>query len=72
VQNLLGVYPVYINYPSYDNDGRLKQMNVSGVPTYDFTYTYDAMGRFDEILTTSGAHLFQISLRPRVQRDRAR
>ena len=58
-QNLYGVYPVYVNYPSYDDDGRLTRMNVSGVSTYDFTYFYDAMGRFEQIFITNGAQLFQ-------------
>jgi RHS repeat-associated protein len=58
-QDLYGVYPVYVNYPSYDDDGRLTRMNVSGVSTYDFTYSYDAMGRFEKIFVTNGGQLFQ-------------
>jgi RHS repeat-associated protein len=50
---------VYVNYPSYDNDGRLTRMYVSGVSGYDFTYSYDTMGRFEKIFITNGAQLFQ-------------
>jgi RHS repeat-associated protein len=57
-----GLYPVYVNYPSYDDDGRLIRMYVSGVTGYDFTYSYDAMGRFEKIFLTgtpSNTLLFQ-------------
>ena len=33
-------------------------MNVSGV-SYDFTYSYDAMGRFEKIFITNDGQLFQ-------------
>jgi RHS repeat-associated protein len=52
----LGTYS--INYPSYDDDGRLTRM--SSVSGYDFTYSYDAMGRFEKIFVTGGGlPLFQ-------------
>ena len=51
----LGTYNV--NYPSYDDDGRLTRM--SSVSGYDFTYSYDLMGRFEKIFITNGAQLFQ-------------
>jgi RHS repeat-associated protein len=48
-----------VNYPSYDNDGRLLQMNVGGAG-YDYTYSYDAAGRFEKIkLTSNGSVQFQ-------------
>jgi RHS repeat-associated protein len=48
-----------VNYPAYDNDGRLAQMTVTGA-SYDYTYSYDAAGRFEKIrLTSNGSVLFQ-------------
>src|SRR5262249_35227363 len=47
-QIVAGVNPVYVNYPSYDDDGRLTRMYVSSVSGYDFTYSYDSMGRFEK------------------------
>src|SRR5205085_3817832 len=35
-----------VHYPTYDDDGRLTRMYVAGASGYDFTYSYDAMGRF--------------------------
>jgi RHS repeat-associated protein len=58
-QILAGTSPVYVNYPSYDDDGRLTRMYVSGASGYDFTYSYDAMGRFEKIYLTNSAQLFQ-------------
>ena len=40
-----------VNYPSYDNDGRLTDMNVTGA-SYDCAYRYDAAGRFWQIFVT--------------------
>ena len=34
-------------------------MYVSGAIGYDFTYSYDAMGQFENIFTTTGGQLFQ-------------
>jgi hypothetical protein len=49
-----------VNYPSYDDDGKLLRMYVYGVsPAYDYTFTYDAMGRFETIKPTGGAVAFQ-------------
>ena len=53
----LGTKTVY--YPSYDYDGRLTRMYVGGATGYDFTYSYDAMGRFENIFLTAGGQLFQ-------------
>jgi RHS repeat-associated protein len=48
-----------VNYPGYDNDGRLTNMNVTGA-SYDYTYSYDAAGRFEKIkLTSNGSVQFQ-------------
>jgi len=48
-----------VNYPTCDDDGRLTRMYVSGVSGYDFTYSYDAMGRFEKIFITNSSQLFQ-------------
>jgi RHS repeat-associated protein len=47
-----------VNYPIYDGDGKLIQMNVTGA-TYDYTFSYDAMGRFEKISPTGGPVAFQ-------------
>jgi len=48
-----------VNYPSYDGDGRPLKMNVGGA-SYDYTYSYDAAGRFEKIkLTSNGSVQFQ-------------
>jgi RHS repeat-associated protein len=59
-QNVTGLNSTKtINYPSYDGDGRLLQMNVGGA-SYDYTYSYDAAGRFEKIkLTSNGSVQFQ-------------
>ena len=58
-QNVTGLGTVNVNYPTYDNDGRLTQMNVSNA-SYDYTYSYDAAGRFEKIkLTSNGSVIFQ-------------
>ena len=56
---MAGLGSMYVNYPSYDDDGRLTRMYVSGVSGYDFTYSYDAIGRFEKIFLTNGGQLFQ-------------
>ena len=43
----------------YDDDGRLTRMYAFLVPGYDFTYSYDAMGRFEKIFFTNSSQLFQ-------------
>ena len=53
-----------LNYPSYDDDGRLAQMNVGGA-SYDYTYSYDLAGRFEKIkLTSNGSVQFQYAYDP--------
>src|SRR6266550_4673267 len=42
-----------VNYPSYDDDGRLTRMYVdSANPAYDYTFSYDPMRRFEKIFGT--------------------
>jgi RHS repeat-associated protein len=39
-----------VNYPTHDDDGRLTRMYVdSASPAYDYTFSYDSMGRFEKI-----------------------
>jgi RHS repeat-associated protein len=59
-QNVTGLGSNSVNYPNYDADGRLTQMNVTGV-TYDYTYGYDQAGRLQTISPTNGSTLFQYS-----------
>ena len=47
-----------VNY-EYDDDGKVTRMYVSYVTGYDFTYSYDTMGRFEKIFLTNSAQLFQ-------------
>ena len=48
-----------VNYPSYDDDGRLTNVNVGGA-SYDYTYSYDLAGRFEKIkLTSNGSVQFE-------------
>jgi RHS repeat-associated protein len=49
-----------VNYPLYDNDGRVKQVSVTGA-SYDYTYGYDQAGRLQTISPTNGSTLFQYS-----------
>jgi RHS repeat-associated protein len=49
-----------VNYPSYDDDGRLTRMYVYGIsPAYDYTFSYDSIGRFEKITPTGGTVTFQ-------------
>jgi RHS repeat-associated protein len=58
-QIVTGLGALYVNYPSYDDDGRLTRMYVSGLSGFDFTYSYDAMGRFEKVSLTPSTTLFQ-------------
>jgi RHS repeat-associated protein len=58
-QNVSGLGTISVNYPTYNDDGKLTRMNVSGVPDYDYTFSYDAMGRFEKIFITNSSQLFQ-------------
>ncbi|HEX5490709.1 MAG TPA: hypothetical protein VFX07_05575, partial [Candidatus Udaeobacter sp.] len=55
-QNITGLGIKNVTYPSYDNDGRVKQISLSGV--YDYSFGYDAAGRFDTI-STGGSTKFE-------------
>jgi RHS repeat-associated protein len=57
-QNVAGLGIKNVNYPTYDGDGKLIQMNVTGA-TYDYTFSYDAMGRFEKISPTGSPLAFQ-------------
>jgi len=44
-------------------------MNVAGVsPSYDYTFGYDSMGRFETIAANGGSVAFKIRVRQRFQR----
>ena len=58
-QIITGLGTKTINYPTYDGDDRLTRMYVTGATGYDFTYSYDAMGRFEKISLTTGGVVFQ-------------
>jgi RHS repeat-associated protein len=55
-QNVIGLGIKNVTYPLYDDDGRLKQISLSGV--YDYTFGYDAAGRF-ETISAGGSTKFQ-------------
>jgi RHS repeat-associated protein len=58
-QNVTGLGIKSVNYPTYDDDGKLIQMNVTQFPDYDYTFFYDQMGRFEKIRPTAGSTAFQ-------------
>ena len=58
-QNVTGLGIKSVNYPAYDHDGRLTQLNVTGVSGYDYTFSYDQMGRFEKIIPTGASAAFQ-------------
>ena len=58
-QNVTGLGTISVNYPTYNDDGKLTRMYVTGVPDYDYTFSYDAMGRFEKIYITNSVQLFQ-------------
>ena len=55
-QNVTGLGIKNVRYPLYDYDGRLKQISLTGV--YDYTFGYDAAGRF-ETISTGGSTKFK-------------
>jgi RHS repeat-associated protein len=58
-QNVNGLGTVPVNY-GYDDDGKENHLWVPGAnPSYDYTYGYDAMGRFETITPTGGSVAFQ-------------
>lgn len=56
-QNVNGLGIKNVTYPWYDGDGKLKRIYLGGAG-YDYTFSYDAMGRF-ETITTGGSTAFQ-------------
>ena len=59
-----------VNYPSHDDDGKLLRMYVdSATPAYDYTFSYDAMGRFEKIQLTGNSVIFQYQVRSGIQRE---
>ncbi len=52
-----------VNYPTHDDDGRLTRVYAAGVsPAYDYTFSYDNMGRFEKIFITGNPNVqFQYS-----------
>jgi RHS repeat-associated protein len=59
-QAVNGLASKSVNY-EYDDDGKQRHMWVTPAPTpsYDYTFSYDAMGRFEKISPTGGAAAFQ-------------
>jgi RHS repeat-associated protein len=58
-QNVTGLGTVSVNY-GYDDDGKENHLWVPGPnPSYDYTYGYDAMGRFETMRPTGGSVAFQ-------------
>jgi RHS repeat-associated protein len=54
-----------VNYPAYDDDGRLLRMYVNAVsPAYDYSFGYDDVGRLETIKPTGGSLSFQYSYDP--------
>ncbi len=52
-----------VNYPNYDDDGKLLRVFVTGAsPAYDYIFSYDNMGRFEKIFVTGNPNVqFQYS-----------
>jgi RHS repeat-associated protein len=49
-----------VNYPTHDDAGKLLRMYVDGAaPAYDYTFSYDTMGRFEKIYVTNSIQMFQ-------------
>jgi RHS repeat-associated protein len=49
-----------VYYATYNADGNLTRMNVAGVsPSYDYTFGYDPMGRFETIAPNGGSVAFK-------------
>jgi RHS repeat-associated protein len=56
-QAVTGLGPKNLTYPLYDDDGRLKRVNLAGI--YDYSFGYDSMGRFETITPTGGSVSFK-------------
>jgi RHS repeat-associated protein len=49
-----------VDYPTYTDDGRVTRMFVNGAnPAYDYTFSYDTMGRFEKIQFTDNVFIAQ-------------
>lgn len=57
-QSVTGLSTKNVTYPWYDNDGKLKRIFLGG-GGYDYTFSYDAMGRFETITPTGGSAAFR-------------
>ncbi len=57
-QNVTGLGTKNVTYPSYDDDGKLKRIFLTG-GGYDYSFGYDTMGRFETITPTGGSVAFQ-------------
>jgi RHS repeat-associated protein len=55
-QTVTGLGAKNVTYPVYDDDGRVKQIQLAG--TYDYTFGYDPMGRF-ETISSAGSVAFR-------------
>ena len=64
-QNVIGLGIRSVNYPPYDDDGRLKGVSVTNA-SYDYTYTYDSAGRFSKIFASTNLNnaLFEYQYDP--------
>jgi RHS repeat-associated protein len=51
-QYIPGLGTKLVNYPPYDDDGRLTGVSVTN-PNYDYTYSYDGAGRFWKIFASA-------------------
>jgi uncharacterized protein (TIGR02594 family) len=58
-QNVTGLGSKSVNYATYNDDGKLTSINVTGEPDYNYTFSYDQMERFEKIFITNSAQLFQ-------------
>jgi RHS repeat-associated protein len=56
-QAVTGLGAKNVRYPEYDDDGRLMRISLTG--TYDYTFGYDSMGRFETIAPTGGSVSFR-------------
>jgi RHS repeat-associated protein len=57
-QNVNGLGTKNVTYPWYDDDGKLKRIYLAG-GGYDYTFSYDLMGRFEKISPTGSGTAFQ-------------
>ena len=58
-QAVTGLGTKDVTYPLYDDDGRVKQISLTGA--YDYTFDYDTMGRLETISPANSVR-FQLFL----------